>query len=101
MDKQTVEIEFDKLSDKLKNTDYYKKMELATNKEIVELAVLVDVLVIQLNQLLKKFPSFNHSISTELENDLITDTKTKKKGHGNILLPNKEALRVPRNRIKC
>ena len=100
MEKIDVERELDGLVIKLKASEYYQNMEKITGPELVDLAILVDVLVTQLYTMLKKYPEFNHSINVDLENDGTETKKSKRENHKNILLPDVQKLRTPRRKIK-
>lgn len=100
MEKVDVENELNRISEKLRNSKYYDDMAKITGSELVELAILVDVLVIQLNQMLLKYPEFNHHIKTSIDDVDNESVPVKAKTHKNILLPAVEKLRTPRRKIK-
>lgn len=100
MEKIDVENELDRISEKLRNSKYYDDMAKITGSELVELAILVDVLVIQLNQMLLKYPEFNHQIRTSIDDVDNESAPVKAKTDKNILLPAIEKLKTPRRKIK-
>lgn len=100
MDRIDVERELDGLVGKLKASEYYQGMEKITGPELVDLAVLVDVLVTQLYTMLKKYPEFNHSITLHEENDGQNVDRVKTKSNKNILLTNTKEIRTFRGKLK-
>lgn len=100
MEKVDVENELNRISEKLRNSKYYDDMAKITGNELVELAILVDVLVIQLNQMLLKYPEFNHHIRTSIEDVDNADVPVKAKADKNLLLPSVQKLKQPRRKIK-
>lgn len=84
---------------KVRQEEYYDHMEIATSKEVVDLAVLVQVLVLQLNAMLLKYPSFNHQVSAGLEyGNKQTNKRVKNKTYETLLLPSNQSLKLPRKR---